>query len=111
MHLPDLQPVAIDHFDSGQLMLEAAAQGLGIAILHADHFDPALLAEYVNTDAVVLRVDDGDAVLEAVADTDAVLVRVLDGDAVMDAGARSARYGGSVDWKIGAEIAASCARA
>lgn len=32
-----LQPVAIDHFDSGQLILEAAAQGLGIAIMHADH--------------------------------------------------------------------------
>ncbi|HZF44859.1 MAG TPA: LysR substrate-binding domain-containing protein, partial [Sphingomonadaceae bacterium] len=33
-----LQPAAIDHFDSGQLMLEAAAQGLGIAIMHDDHF-------------------------------------------------------------------------
>jgi len=32
------QPAAIDHFDSGQLILEAAAQGLGIAIMHADHF-------------------------------------------------------------------------
>jgi LysR family glycine cleavage system transcriptional activator len=31
-------PAAIDHFDSGQLMLEAAAQGLGIAIMHDDHF-------------------------------------------------------------------------
>ena len=36
--LERLQPVAIDHFDSGQLMLEAAAQGLGIAIMHDDHF-------------------------------------------------------------------------
>jgi len=36
--LPRLQPAAIDHFDSGQLMLEAAAQGLGIAIMHDDHF-------------------------------------------------------------------------
>jgi len=35
--LPDLDPAAIDHFDSGQLMLEAAAQGLGIAIMHDDH--------------------------------------------------------------------------
>jgi DNA-binding transcriptional LysR family regulator len=34
---PDLQPAAIDHFDSGQLILEAAAQGLGVAIMHADH--------------------------------------------------------------------------
>ncbi len=35
--MPDLEPTAIDHFDSGQLMLEAAAQGLGIAIMHDDH--------------------------------------------------------------------------
>jgi LysR family glycine cleavage system transcriptional activator len=36
--LPNLHPAAIDHFDSGPLMLEAAAQGLGIAIMHDDHF-------------------------------------------------------------------------
>ena len=36
--LDDLQGAAIDHFDSGQLILEAAAQGLGIAIMHDDHF-------------------------------------------------------------------------
>jgi len=36
--LDSLQPAAIDHFDSGQLILEAAAQGLGIAIMHEDHF-------------------------------------------------------------------------
>jgi DNA-binding transcriptional LysR family regulator len=36
--LPGLHPAAIDHFDSGPLMLEAAAQGLGIAIMHDDHF-------------------------------------------------------------------------
>jgi LysR family glycine cleavage system transcriptional activator len=35
--LEDLEPAAIDHYDSGQLMLEAAAQGLGIAIMHDDH--------------------------------------------------------------------------
>lgn len=35
--LTGLQPVAIDHYDSGQLILEAAAQGLGIAIMHDDH--------------------------------------------------------------------------
>lgn len=35
--LRNLQPVAIDHYDSGQLILEAAAQGLGIAIMHDDH--------------------------------------------------------------------------
>lgn len=33
----DLEPAAIDHYDSGSLMLEAAAQGLGIAIMHDDH--------------------------------------------------------------------------
>jgi LysR family transcriptional regulator, glycine cleavage system transcriptional activator len=32
-----LNPVALDHYDSGQLILEAAAQGLGIAIMHDDH--------------------------------------------------------------------------
>ncbi len=37
MGLKKLEPAAIDHFDSGQLILEAAAQGLGIAIMHADH--------------------------------------------------------------------------
>jgi LysR family transcriptional regulator, glycine cleavage system transcriptional activator len=36
--MPDLEPAAIDHFDSGQLILEAAANGLGIAIMHDDHF-------------------------------------------------------------------------
>lgn len=34
----DMEPAAIDHYDSGQLMLEAAKQGLGIAIMHDDHF-------------------------------------------------------------------------
>ncbi|TMM50305.1 LysR substrate-binding domain-containing protein [Qipengyuania marisflavi] len=37
MEMVDFEPVAIDHFDSGQLMLEAAAQNLGIAIMHDDH--------------------------------------------------------------------------
>ncbi len=36
-NLDDLEPAAIDHYDSGALMLEAAAQGLGIAIMHDDH--------------------------------------------------------------------------
>jgi LysR family transcriptional regulator, glycine cleavage system transcriptional activator len=36
-NLEDIDPIAIDHYDSGQLMLEAAAQGLGIAIMHDDH--------------------------------------------------------------------------
>lgn len=34
--LKDFDPVAVDHFDSGQLMKEAAANGLGIAIMHTD---------------------------------------------------------------------------
>jgi len=41
-----LQPSAIDHYDSGQLILEAAAQNLGIAMMHDDHIarnnDPRL---------------------------------------------------------------------
>lgn len=41
LDLKGLQPAAIDHFDSGQLILEAAAQGLGIAIMHDDHFSRA----------------------------------------------------------------------
>ncbi len=36
-----LEPQAMDHFDSGQLVLEAAAQGLGIAIMHDDHYHRA----------------------------------------------------------------------
>jgi LysR family glycine cleavage system transcriptional activator len=45
--LPMLEPLAVDHFDSGQLMLEAAAQGLGIAFMLDSHFasanDPRLV--------------------------------------------------------------------
>ena len=48
-----LQPAAVDHYDSGQLILEAAAQGLGIAMMHDDHLrrhnDPRL-AELFDTD-------------------------------------------------------------
>jgi LysR family glycine cleavage system transcriptional activator len=39
--LADLQPAAIDNYDSGQLMLEAAAQGLGVAVMHSSHFSQA----------------------------------------------------------------------
>ena len=39
--LHDLEPLAIDHFDSGALMLEAAAQGLGVAFMHESHFEDA----------------------------------------------------------------------
>jgi len=50
LSLHDLEPAAIDHYDSGQLMLAAAAQGLGIAIMHDDHLrraaDPRLTNLY-----------------------------------------------------------------
>lgn len=39
--LTDVEPLAVDHFDSGALMLEAAAQGIGIAFMHASHFEDA----------------------------------------------------------------------
>ncbi|MGE3397598.1 MAG: LysR substrate-binding domain-containing protein [Sphingomonas sp.] len=39
--LPDLEPAAIDHFDSGQLILDAAAQGLGVAFMFDTHVDGA----------------------------------------------------------------------
>lgn len=45
--IPDLEPLAIDLFDSGPLMLEAAAQGLGVAFMHESHYldanDPRLV--------------------------------------------------------------------
>lgn len=39
--MPYLEPAAIDHFDSGPLMLEAAAQGVGVAFMHGNHLDDA----------------------------------------------------------------------
>lgn len=39
--LPALEPAAIDRFDSGTLMLEAAAQGLGVAFMLESHFETA----------------------------------------------------------------------
>jgi LysR family glycine cleavage system transcriptional activator len=39
--LPDLEPAAIDHFDSGQLILDAAAQGLGVAFMLESHLNEA----------------------------------------------------------------------
>ena len=48
--LDGMNPAAIDHYDSGQLILEAAAQGLGIAVMHDDHLarnnDPRLVKLY-----------------------------------------------------------------
>jgi LysR family glycine cleavage system transcriptional activator len=40
-NLPRLKPAAIDHIDSGPLMLEAAANGLGVAIMHGSHLSDA----------------------------------------------------------------------
>lgn len=39
--LPDIEPLAIDQFDSGALMLEAAAQGLGVAFMLGSHLEDA----------------------------------------------------------------------
>jgi LysR family glycine cleavage system transcriptional activator len=39
--LPDLEPAATDYFDSGQLILDAAAQGLGVAFMFEMHFEGA----------------------------------------------------------------------
>ena len=39
--LDTLEPLATDHFDSGALMLEAVAQGLGVAFMHESHFEDA----------------------------------------------------------------------
>lgn len=39
--LPDLQPAAIDHFDSGPLILDAAARGLGVAFMLESHLREA----------------------------------------------------------------------
>ncbi|MBA3895597.1 MAG: LysR family transcriptional regulator [Sphingomonadaceae bacterium] len=41
IQLHDLEPAAIDHYDSGQLMLDAAAQGIGVAFMHESHLDGA----------------------------------------------------------------------
>ncbi|AMG74416.1 LysR substrate-binding domain-containing protein [Sphingopyxis granuli] len=39
--MPYLEPAGVDFFDSGPLILEAAAQGIGVAFMHAHHFDDA----------------------------------------------------------------------
>ncbi|UVO55589.1 LysR substrate-binding domain-containing protein [Sphingomonas sp. SUN039] len=39
--LKTIEPAAIDLFDSGQLMLDAAAQGLGVAFMHGSHLSSA----------------------------------------------------------------------
>lgn len=39
--MPDLEPAAVDHFDSGQLMLDAAVLGLGVAFMLEGHLEGA----------------------------------------------------------------------
>ena len=34
---PDLRPASITHYDAGQLILDAAAEGLGVAFMHDSH--------------------------------------------------------------------------
>ncbi len=54
--VPNLKPANIDHIDSGPLMLEAAAQGLGIAIMHGSHYsdakDPRLTRLFADMDVI-----------------------------------------------------------
>ncbi len=38
MGLEKLEPASVDHYDAGPLLMMAAVQGLGIAIMHDDHF-------------------------------------------------------------------------
>ena len=39
--MPMLEPASVDHFDSGQLMLETAAEGLGVALMLDFHLEGA----------------------------------------------------------------------
>lgn len=48
MGFPDLEPKAVDHFDSGHLMLEAAAGGLGVAFMLEMHLHGAHDRRLVN---------------------------------------------------------------
>lgn len=45
---PEIEPAAVDHFDSGQLMLDAAAQGLGVAFMLEEHVEGARDDRLVN---------------------------------------------------------------
>lgn len=39
--MPGIEPAAVDHLDSGQLILDAAAQGLGVAFMFEMHLEGA----------------------------------------------------------------------
>ena len=54
--LPDLIPASVDYYDSGALMLEAAAQGLGIAFMHGRHFEHAHDPRIVRAPLVALSI-------------------------------------------------------
>lgn len=45
---PDLEPAATDHFDSGQLMLDAASEGLGVAFMLDEHVTGTASGRLVN---------------------------------------------------------------
>src|SRR3546814_16577579 len=51
VEMPELEPASIDTFDSGPLMLEAAEQGLGVALMHASPYHQA-------TDSRLVRLFD-----------------------------------------------------
>jgi LysR family glycine cleavage system transcriptional activator len=50
--IPNVEPAAIDRFDSGQLMLEAAAEGIGIALMLDGHLAAAGDPRLVNLSTV-----------------------------------------------------------
>ena len=54
---PMLEPLAVDYFDSGSLMLEAAAQGLGAAFMLEAHFEAAHDSRLVQLFDVVVESD------------------------------------------------------
>jgi LysR family glycine cleavage system transcriptional activator len=52
--MPDLEPLTIDYFDSGQLILDAAAAGLGVAFMFDGHLAAAQDERLVRlSDAIV----------------------------------------------------------
>ena len=53
MGIANLDPATIDQYDSGQLMLDAAAQGLGVAFMHESHFNDS-------NDARLVKLFDAD---------------------------------------------------
>lgn len=52
---PELEPLTVDYFDSGQLMLDAAAAGLGIAFMLDGHLSAAQDSRLVSLSDVHVR--------------------------------------------------------